>query len=141
MPGAIPPLRWLRRVELVVLAGAPEVVRRVRVAKVVGALQHPLDRAAGFGVQRNEPLAGLVLTVAHVDHSAAGDSAIRDIPDLLEVDVLTPDVLHLDAAHRALAARTAAQKTWSHSGLLAAASNSRLRSSGVSARPTGLPPA
>src|SRR5438093_7469853 len=102
MPGAIPLLRWLRRFELVVLARAPEVVRRIRVAKVVGALQHALDRAAGFGVQGNEPLAGFVLTVTDVDHSAATHGAIRGIPDLLEVHVLAPDVLHLDAAYRAV---------------------------------------
>jgi len=45
VPGPVPLGGRLCRVELVVLAGSPEIVRQVPVAKIVGALQHALDRA------------------------------------------------------------------------------------------------
>src|SRR5690349_13846065 len=61
----------LRRVELVVLARAPQVVMRLHVAKVVGSFQHPLDRISGCLVERDGPLARLVLAVADVEHALA----------------------------------------------------------------------
>ena len=43
-PGRVPLARRLRRIELVMLARAPQIVFRIGVAEIVGAFQHPLDR-------------------------------------------------------------------------------------------------
>lgn len=62
-PGAVPLLRRFGGVVVVVLAGAPEIMLRVRVREFVRALDHPRDGVASRAVQRDLTLARLVRAV------------------------------------------------------------------------------
>ena len=63
-PGRVPLARRLRRIELVMLARAPEVVLRFRVAELVGALRSSrLTASKRVVVQRDHSLARLVLAL------------------------------------------------------------------------------
>jgi hypothetical protein len=92
---------------VVVLAGAPQIMLRLRVPEFVRALKHPRDGVAGRAIQRDLTLARLVLAVPDVEHALT--CGALDVPHLLQVNVLAADVLHLDARIDVFAARTAAQ--------------------------------
>jgi hypothetical protein len=50
-PGGVPLLSWFGRIELVMLAGAPQVVLRIDVSEFVGALDHCLHSPEGVVIQ------------------------------------------------------------------------------------------
>ena len=81
-PGAVPLARWLRWVVLMVLACAPQVVGRSRVAQIVSPFQHPFDRPPRSCVQRDPALTRLVLAVTDVEHSLARGAL--DVPHFLD---------------------------------------------------------
>src|SRR6266536_4506474 len=96
-PGGVPLFRRLGRIELVVLTRTPTVVVWVRVSESVGAPQHARNRLFGSLLQRNRPLARLVLAAGDVQHAFAG--CALDVPDLLEIDIAPAYMLYLYAPH------------------------------------------
>jgi hypothetical protein len=67
------------------------------VAEFVGPFQHSLNRVPSCLVERDTPLARLVLAVTDVEHALSRRAL--DVPHFFEIDVPAPYVLYLDAAH------------------------------------------
>ena len=87
-PGRVPLQHRLRRVEASPLARRPEIVLRLRVPELVRALEHARGCFDGRCVERDDPMARLVL--ASPDVHEAFD----------EIDVAPAQVLHFDRSHR-----------------------------------------
>ena len=68
-PGGRSLLRRLGRVVMVVLARAPDVMHRLRVAEFVRAVEHLRDGLSRRAAQRDLTLARLVLVVPDVKHA------------------------------------------------------------------------
>src|SRR5262245_66181743 len=81
--GDLPFLPWVRRVVLVVLIRAPEVMLSVRMSEFVCPFEHPRDGIARRAVQRDPTLARFVLAVPDVQHSLT-DGAL-DVPRLIKI--------------------------------------------------------
>src|SRR5918996_494243 len=80
------------------LARAPDVVLWVGVSQSIRALQHALDRLSRCLIERNRPLACLVLAASDIQNAFARRAF--DVPHLFQVDVPSSHVLHLYSSHR-----------------------------------------